>query len=238
VFAADPTLDCVGGQLELIYDNGQPPQLIDTFSADRETAEIANLFECHYYISNTLFKAHALRQPRFSEISSSEDWLFFATNQMRRQHCSESTLQYRRHSDNLTSPNQPLSSCPTQVSQHQMAARALGLGRMGFTPRAQDHRLLAQIGYHSFRIRFADQQYLPAPTIAMPWFDWISKHNDCLRDGEQLNARIENMFDRMLLANAQTSHFSPDKLRRFLDAIQCSIATELDYASSVEATTR
>lgn len=238
VFESDPTLDCVGGQLELFYDNGQQPQLIDTFSTDCETAEIANLFECHYYISNTLFKARVLRRPRFCEISSSEDWLFFATNQMRRQHCAQATLQYRRHSSNLTSLNQLSSLHPTPVSQYQTAARAFGLARMGFKPSTEDHQLLAQIGYHSFRIRFVGQQYLPAPTIAMPWFNWISTQNDCRRDSAQLSARIENMFDRMSVANAQTGHFNPDKLGHFLEAMQRSIATELDYASNLDAIAR
>lgn len=238
VFESDPTLDCVGGQLELFYDNGQQPQLIDTFSTDRETAEIANLFECHYYISNTLFKARALRRPRFSEISSSEDWLFFATNQMRRQHCAQATLQYRRHSSNLTSLHPVSSLHPTPVSQYQAAARALGLARIGFKPTIADHQLLAQIGYHSFRIRLVDQQYLPAPTITMPWFDWISKHEDCRRDSARIIAQLENMFDRMSKSNAQTSHFRPDKLCLFLDAMQRSVATELEYASNLEAIAR
>lgn len=237
VFASDPGLDCVGGQLELFYDNGQQPQLIDTFSTDPETADIANLFECHYYISNALFKARALRRPRFPQISSSEDWLFFAANRrIRRQHCAESTLQYRRHSSNLTGLEPSSPSCTTQARKYQMAARALGLARMGFTPSTADHQLLAQIGYQSFRIRRADQRYLPAPTISMPWFDWIHQYDTWARDGTQTDARIGNLFDRMLAANAQSGHFSPAKLERFLTAIQHAVAIELSTVSRVEAT--
>lgn len=235
VFGSDPALDCVGGQLELFYDNGRQSQLIDTFSIDRETAEIANLFECHYYISNVIFKARALRRRRFPEIASSEDWLFFAASQMQRQHCAESTLRYRRHTSNLTSLSRSSPSCTQQGRESQMAARTLGLARIGYTPSAADHQLLAQIGYHSFRIRWANQQYVPAPTISMPWFDWIGKHDACVHDGEQINTRISHLFDRMSAANLGSGYFSPDKLDRFLTAMQHAVAIELSTASCIEA---
>ena len=236
LFDADPTLDCVGGQLELFHDGSAQNRLIDTFSTDRETAEIANLFECHYYISNTLFKARALRGKRFPEISTSEDWLFFANNRMSRQHCAESTLRYRRHGANLTTPPTPQQiALRRQVRAYQRSARLRGLLRTGFQPSAADCTLLAAIGYQSFRIRFSADQYVAAPHISMPWFDRLARHPELLHDPDRFARSIDALFARVLDANRQSRFFPQKKLGNFLLAMRQAAGAELAAAAASAA---
>jgi hypothetical protein len=226
VFAADPMVDAVGGQLELFYEDGTPSHLVDTFSTDADVLAIASLFECHTYISNALFRGSVFRSPgvRFPETATSEDWLFFAQHQLQVRHIPKVTLRYRRHSANVT-----LWAAAGQVAELRHMAHRLSALHMGMHLTARDCELVDLVGYLSFRSQWAGQRFEPAD-VHMPWFAYISGRPDIFTAWPALRGELVELFDRMRAHNWRVTGYSTTKLDCFLTAMLARADEEVSAA--------
>jgi glycosyltransferase involved in cell wall biosynthesis len=225
VFEQDPMVDVVGGQLELFYEDGAPRHVVDTFSTDPDVLAIANLFECHVYISNALFRGRVFRAPgvRFPETPTSEDWLFFAQHQLTVRHIPQATLQYRRHSANVT-----LWSATGQVTELRHMAHRLSALRMGMHLSTRDCELVDLVGYLSFRIRW-DGRFVPAEAH-MPWFAYLNARADVLSAWPAIRCELVALFDRMRAHNLRVTGYSVRKLDGFLSALLARADEEVSSA--------
>jgi hypothetical protein len=215
VFARDPMVDVVGGQLELFYEDGAPRHVVDTFSTDPDVLAIANLFECHIYISNALFRGSVFRAPgvRFPETPTSEDWLFFAQRQLTVRHIPEVTLRYRRHSANVT-----LWSATGQVTELRHMAHRLSAIHMGMHLSTRDCELVDLVGYLSFRSRWEGQRFVPAD-VHMPWFAYLGARADIRAAWPTLRRELVDLFDQIRAHNWRVTGYSAGKLDGFLTAL-------------------
>lgn len=223
LFARAPEVAVVGGQLELFYEDGSPRHIVDTFSTDPDILAIANLFECHIYISNALFRAAVFRPAavRFPETPTSEDWLFFAQHQLNVRHIPEVTLQYRRHAANVT-----LWSATGQVTELRHTAHRLSGLRMGLHLSARDCELVDLVGYLSFRSRWRGAASVPADT-RMPWFAFLAARPGINADWPQLRTELADLFDRMRAHNLRVPGFHARKLDAFLATLLQRADTEI-----------
>lgn len=214
LFAAEPELECVGGQLELFYDDDRPRHVVDTFSPDPEIQAIANLFECHFYISNALFRGRVFARPdvRFPETPTSEDWLFFATHPLRKRHCREVTLHYRRHVHNLTTR----AFEDGLVFGLRKTARALSLLKMGVHPSDRETQLLDLVGYLSFRTRWNASLPVNALHCHMPWFAYLHQQPRLVQTWPYVRRELRALFDKLIESNSRIPAYSPQKLAAFL----------------------
>jgi glycosyltransferase involved in cell wall biosynthesis len=226
VFDTDPTLEVVGGQLGLFFgDDIANIVPVDTFPVDPEVLAIANIFECHFYISNALFRASVFLNPtvRFPETPTSEDWLFFALYPLRKRHVPEVTLHYRRHDNNLT--NLPATSEAVFTLRRQ--TRSLGLLRIGMLPSARDCELLDLVGYLSFRLRWFGAGHTYDSTMAMPWFGLLSRKDDVRQNWEALRTEVSGLFDRIIAHNDRVPALDKVKLAAYCNAILQAADTEV-----------
>lgn len=231
LLAREPELDAVGGQIELFYDDGTAAHVVDTFPVDADALAIANLFECHLYGSNTLFRARVFgnRNVRFPEVAESEDWLFSAEQRFKARHVPQVTLRYRRHAHNLT--GRPCT--PTRTRLRALAHR-LGALRLGMVLSNADCNLLDTVGYLSFRQRWASGRIVPAD-CHMPWFSYLRDRPGAAWYWPQLRPRLDDLFRRMLQHNRRTGAFPQARLATFLQAIRAGAQLELSQQGSNEA---
>lgn len=224
LFRAEPHLQCVGGQLEVFYEDGHPSCVVDTFSTDPEVQAIANLFECHFYISNAMFRAPVFQDPkvRFPETPTSEDWLFFAMHPMPKRHCREVTLRYRRHAHNLTTQD-----FGNVVFGLRRAARTLGLLRIGMHPSDRDCELFDLVGYLSFRSRWQGPQPTSALDCHMPWFNYLHRREDALQRWVVVRKEVQALFERLKAHNERVPAYDLVKFARFLDHLLEAADAEL-----------
>jgi len=214
-FARDPMVDVVGGQLELFYEDGGARHVVDTFSTDPDVLAIANLFECHIYISNALFRGSVFRSPgvRFPETPTSEDWLFFAQHHLRVRHVPAVTLQYRRHSANVT-----LWAASGQVTELRHTAHRLAALHMGQHLSTRECELVDLVGYLSFRSRWVGNRFVAADAH-MPWFAYLSRRPGITAAWPALRLELVDLFERMRAHNWRATGYSMSKLDGFLSAI-------------------
>ncbi len=217
-FRGEPDLQVVGGQLGVFYGNDVANVAhVNTFPVDPQVQAIANIFECHFYVSNALFRASVFLDGavRFPETPTSEDWLFFTLHQLRQRHIPDISLFYRRHDHNLTTA--PIDGGLVFGLRRQ--ARALSLLRMGMFPSVRDIELLDMVGYLSFRMRWFADQMAPQPQVYMPWFQLLGKRPDIRAEWPSLRAELRGLFDRMLAHNNRVPGFPQGKLSAYLEAI-------------------
>ncbi len=228
LFAAEPRLQCVGGQLELFYEDGSPSCVVDTFSTDPDVQAIANLFECHFYISNAMFRASVFQDPkvRFPETPTSEDWLFFALHPMVKRHCREVTLRYRRHAHNLTTHD-----FGDEVFRLRRSVRTLGLLRIGMHPSDRDCQLLDLVGYLSFRSRWQGARPVPVD-CHMPWFNYVGRRTDVVSQWVGLRQEVHALFARMKVHNERVTPHPSVKFGNYLDQLLRSADTEIAKAAT------
>lgn len=226
VFAADPMVEVVGGQLELFYEDGTPAHPVDTFSTDADVLAIAGIFECHTYVSNALFRGSVFRSPgvRFPETATSEDWLFFAQRQLHVRHIPEVTLRYRRHSANVT-----FGEADGHIVELRHMAHRLAALHMGLHLTARDCELVDLVGYLSFRSRWAGQHFEPADAH-MPWFAYISGRPGIFTAWPALRRELVDLFGRMRAHNWRVTGYSTAKLDSFLTAMLARADEEVSAA--------
>ena len=226
VFAENPMVDVVGGQLELFYGDGAQRHVVDTFSTDPDVLAIANLFECHVYVSNALFRGAVFRSPavRFPETPVSEDWLFFARHQLTVRHVPQVTLQYRRHQANVTQ-----ASATGQVAELRHMAHRLSALHMGMHLSARDCELVDLVGYLSFRIRWAGNRFVPADA-RMPWFGYLASRPGIFLAWPTLRLELIELFDRLRAHNQRVTGYSTVKLDGFLTALLARADQEVSEA--------
>ena len=226
VFAADPMVEVVGGQLELFYEDGFPAHVVDTFSTDPDVHAIANLFECHTYISNALFRGSVFRSPaaRFPETPTSEDWLFFAQRQLQVRHIPKVTLRYRRHSANVT-----LWSATGQVTELRHMAHRLSALHMGMHLSTRDCDLIDLVGYLSFRIKWDGRRFVSSNTH-MPWFAYLGRRPDVVGAWPEVRLGLVDLFNRMRAHNWRVTGYSTTKLDAFLSALLAQADEEVSSA--------
>lgn len=225
-FADDPMVDVVGGQLELFYEDGSPSHVVGSFSTDPDVLAIANLFECHIYISNALFRGRVFQSPavRFPETPTSEDWLFFAQRQLTVRHIPEVTLRYRRHSANVT-----LWSATGQVTELRHMAHRLSALQMGMHLSTRDCELVDLVGYLSFRVKWGDKRFGAADTH-MPWFAYLGNRADVVSAWPVLRQELGDLFARMRAHNYRVTGYSVTKLDGFLTALLARADEEVSSA--------
>lgn len=231
LFARHPALDAIGGQVELFYEDGTPAHVVDTFPTDPDILAISNLFECHLYGSNTLFRARVFRDrhARFPEVAASEDWLFFVDRRLRACNAPQVTLRYRRHAGNVTA--RPLTPLRSRL---RAMARRLGALRLGLFLSRDDCDLLDAIGYLSFRLRWEGGRAVPA-ACRMPWFRYLGERPDAARLWPQLRPRLDGLFGRMLAHNRGARAYPQAKFAAYLQALQNSVQAELGAAHGRQA---
>lgn len=234
VLEADPSLQVVGGQLGVFYGTDvSKVDRVNTFPLDPQVQAIANLFECHFYVSNALFRASVFMDPvvRFPETPTSEDWLFFALHPLRKRHVPEVTLHYRRHDNNLTS----LPASQEMVVSLRRQARSLVLLRAGLLPSARDCELLDIVGYLSFRLQWCGDCYQPRPEVKMPWFNLLSNRPDIKSQWPAIRRELSDLFSRIIEHNDRVPGFDRVKLRAYFAAILESAQREIGQPLSVVA---
>lgn len=214
ILEADPGLDAIGGQLGLFFD-GQPEEIIsfDSFALNPDILAIANLFECHFYIGNALFRAAVFldSRRRFAEIPSSEDWFFFASQNLRIRHIPQITLHYRQHAHNLSSHG--LDDRQSFHLRHQI--RTLVLLRLGYAPTAADCHLLDRIGYLSLRMRWHHGQLNHHPQLRLPWFQTLADQQDLPLAWPGLRRELRRLLTRICAHNRQKKYFEPQLLQDY-----------------------
>lgn len=228
-FALEPSLQAVGGQLGL-FSGMDDARLrpVTSFATDPRIEAIANIFECHFYIANTLFRAEALLDPqmRFPTVNLSEDWLFFALHPLRKRHVGEITLKYRQHGGNLT----------CRIAQAQVVftvrrqAHSLALLRIAMLPSARECELLDLVGYLSLRMVWQGGRPDYRPDIRMPWFRPLARRPDIASRWESLRRELGALFTRIIDNNDRVGHFDPDLLRTYCDALLQFAGRELGQA--------
>lgn len=231
LLAREPELDAVGGQVELFYEDGTPPHVVDTFPTDIDLLAIANLFECHLYGSNTMFRARVFQDPhvRFPDVAESEDWLFFAGARLRARHVAQVTLRYRRHAGNITA--KPLT--PERIRLRALAHRLVAL-RLGMILSDADCALIDAVGYLSFRQRWQNGSVVPAD-CRMPWFRTLRDRLGVAWHWPQLCPRLDDLFGRMLQHNRRSHAFSQALLAAFLHGMRATAQAELCGEGAGEA---
>lgn len=229
VLAANPGLDVVGGQLGLFFDD-QPGRIIafDSFALEPDILAIANLFECHFYIGNALFRAAVFLDPqrRFAEIPSSEDWLFFTTQNLRMRHIPQITLHYRQHAHNLSSHG-----LDARQSFHlRRQVRALSLLRLGYAPTVADCHLLDRIGYLSLRMHWHQGRLCHKPGLRLPWFLTLKEQTDLPRAWPRIRRELQQLCTRICAHNRKQPHFDPALLQRYCAGLLACAEIEIDGA--------
>lgn len=234
MFQAQPELDCVGGQVRLFYEGPTLPHTVRTFSTDPETQAIANIFECHFYVSNAMFRRKVFDNPavRFPETKTSEDWLFFAQHQLNKRHSDAVTLLYRRHTWNVT--NLPQEN--GYVASVRKAARTVELLKMGMVPTERACEILDLVSYLSFQVSDTWAQGHAVSTYhnenRMPWFSYLRERPGVVANWSEHRKEIVALFAQMLDSNDRVRAHPPVKLRKFLDAILAAADQEALHALS------
>lgn len=225
-FSRDPSLQVVGGQLGQFFGlDSDKVQPIRTFPVDPMVQPIANIFECHFYISNATFRASVFldRAVRFPETPTSEDWLFFTMHPLKKLHLPEVTLLYRRHGHNLTTTY----TNGEMVFDIRRQARTLSLLSIGIMPSKRDCELLDLIGYLSFQLAWFGTSHLYQPEVRMPWFSLLSENKMARITWTKLQEEIRALLDRIVEANDRIQHFDPVQLRAYTKAILQAANTEI-----------
>ena len=216
LFARDPELDVVGGQLQFFYMDGRPDHIVDTFSLDPEIQEIAHLFECHFYASNAMFRGDVFKRPhmRFPETQTADDWLFFALQPLRKRHAEEVTLMCRQHTSGDSKSTEALSS----NRQLRHTAHRLWALRIGVHLSHEECELLDLVGYLSFQLRIGAQASTNV-NAKMPGALEIKEQSYALTHWADARKALHTLFQKLLDNNARISCYSPPKLKSFLEGI-------------------
>lgn len=223
-FMTDPELDCIGGQISVIDTNAQKIGRMDTFSVDPQMAAIAELFECHFYISNALFRARVFKDPsvRFPNSRVSADWLFFISNrQIKRRHSHATTLLYRRHTTNLTNPLAPQGARRNEGDslRARQAVRTVGLLSLGLLYTEREYQLMDMVGYLTLQLRWCGQEAVFDPGIQMPWFIHLRTIPEVEKNWPAVRHEIAALFERISQANRMVARFDQSRLDAFLSAL-------------------
>ncbi len=230
-FAAAPALQVVGGQLGW-FSGSEAHTLrpVDTFACDPDIARIANLFECHAYIANALFRAAVfLEGPNeFPQTASCEDWLFFTLQSLRMRHVPQITLKYRRHGGNLTRPRED----DGEVRELRRQVRRLALLPVALLPGEHECALLDLVGYLSLRLSWKEGRSTYRPDVYLPWFRLLADDPHTLRNWPALRRGLETLFGRIVTGNARHAHFHPQKLARYFAALLAAADTEVSAGST------
>lgn len=228
-FEGDPDLQCAGGQLAVFLGKERrTSRLVDTFPVDPDLQAIANLFECHFYGTNALFRASVFSDPivRFPQTPSNQDWLFFALFPIRKQHVPVPTLLYRRQQHPLSAPM--LSR--ELIADLRRQVRALLLLRIGLMPSARDCELLDLVGYLSFRMQWCETRFRARNDVRLPWFRYLGARSGIHRQWTMMRRDLEALFGRMVACNDVAPVFHPEKLRAYLAALVRLAQAEIDSA--------
>lgn len=215
---AEPALQCVGGQLAVFFgDDTKVLSRVDTFPLDPDIQAIANIFECHFYVSNALFRAEVFKDPtiRFPETPTSEDWLFFATHPLRKRHVPDVTLHYRRHQNNLTS----VLSDGALVADIRRQARIASLLRIGVLPTQNECELMDLVSYLSFQMRWQGTGMTPSPRVEMPWFQKLKNRQGIEQAWPALRDELSRFLEAVALHNDRIPAFHGVKLRAYFAAL-------------------
>lgn len=213
ILMRDASLDAVGGQMMLIDNKGSPIGHMDTFCVDPDMAEIAQVFECQYYISNMLFRANVFKPPnvRFPDTRMSEDWLFFLTHEIRKRHIKMATLIYRRHERNLTA----IKASHPDVQAIRHFAHGLGAIKMGAFLSTEDSQALDEVGFLVFKMKWNGLHAIPSD-LHLPWF------NDLGEAGSrwlEVRKKLVEIFSRFIACNKQMTHYNQRKLEIYLTTL-------------------
>lgn len=230
-FAAEPALQVVGGQLGWFSGNeAGEVRPVDTFACDPDIARIANLFECHVYIANALFRASVfLEGPNeFPQTASCEDWLFFTLQSLKMRHVPQITLKYRRHGGNLTRPREDHG----EVQELRRQVRRLALLPVSLLPSGHECALLDRVGYLSLRLAWKAGRATYRPDVYLPWFHLLADDPHVLRDWPALRRELEALFGRIVAGNARYAHFHPQKLTLYFDALLTAADAEVSAGST------
>lgn len=225
-FAADPALQVVGGQLGWFSDiAAREIKPIDTFACDADIAAIANLFECHFYIANALFRAAVfLNGPNeFPETANCEDWLFFTLQSLKMRHVPQITLKYRRHGGNLTRPRED----DNEVQTLRRQVRQLALLPIALLPTERDCELLDLVGYLSLRLKWQDGRASGRPQVFLPWFRLLARQPQTIKHWPALHRELGELFEKIILHNRRHPHFHAQKLPAYLDALLAAADQEV-----------
>lgn len=229
VLAGDTALDAVGGQLGLFNDaDGQRLRPVTSFACDPQILAIANIYECHFYVANALYRARALlaAEVLFPRTAASEDWLFFNQHPIRKRHIDAITLKYRRHDSNLTNHNSGAGQ-RAQIQRLRSQARRLALAPIGYRPSARDNQLLDLIGYLSLKLVWREQGPLYCLGIHMPWFRLLADQPEIQRSWPRLQEEIAGLHARLIEHNHRQPHFHPAKLQRYTQAMLAAATHEV-----------
>jgi glycosyltransferase involved in cell wall biosynthesis len=224
-------VDCLGGQLELFYAEGQSPHAVTTFPLDPQLQRIADLFECHFYGANCTFRASVFARPdlRWPQTRRSDDWMFFAMHpELNKRHLPNVTLRYRRHARSITSSVAGLDA----LERLRWSIRVLGLAPLGVVPSVEQFRMMDAVGYLSFRMRWKGLSWEPAPEAHMPWFPYLSQNTQALRNPKRFLQETGEFFSELSAENDRAGAFDRRKFRAFLRALLDSARNELISALS------
>lgn len=221
-FDADPDLDCVGGQIEVMDAEGRTISNLDTFCVDPQIEAIAELFECHFYVSNAAFRARVFRAPatRFPSTRVFGDWLFFASNHhIKRRHARDVTVRHRRDDPGSSNATRALRSDDGDASRARHAVRTIELLSLGMLHNNRDHQLMDMIGSLSFQLRWRGLEAVFDPGIKMPWFADLRAVHEVEKSWPGVRQEISGLFDRISNANRVIARFDQTKLDAYLAAM-------------------
>lgn len=215
-FGLEPGLEVVGGQLELFYEDGSDAHRVESFSFDPEVQAIAHMFECHFYVSNAMFRASVFMKPgvRFPETSLGEDWLFFAMHPLKKRHAPVVTLHYRRHTRNATRANSGADQAVRRQIRH--LAHRLGALRMGLVLSDRECELMDLVGYLTFKFVMVGGQPMSSASY-MPWFEFLAEQESVVANWAATSQELDSLFKRMLDCNDRIQAYNPRKLATFLN---------------------
>lgn len=255
VGAGGRPLHCVGGQ-SVLLDQAPgssapwPPTdaqaaaytLFDGFPTDPSVERVASLFESTMYASNATFDADALLHSgaRFPDCRIWDDWLFFmAFPQLRRMNLPEPTVIHCRHGGGPALAD-GVASARAVLDPMDLAARetihALWLDSLGVRHDRRASELLNIVGHlvFGFTMDAVGSITRETPDLWLPWFASRTLASDpaSVRWHGAMRNEVSDLFDAIVVANAERPVYSERLLRSFLDRLLVEADRRVDAAQT------